>query len=154
MERTGLRGHNLFQMLQPKQVETISDATEELVLDAGSAVYHAGEPAEYLYVVREGRVALRGVSGGVTLHVDDVMPGEIFGTCLCSGRNTYALEAQCEEKTTLMRVRADVFNRTLHNDPILGYAVQAYISGVYFRRYLDAITKLQTVVQALPLARI
>lgn len=102
----------------------------------------------------KAEVALRGVSGGVTLHVDDVMPGEIFGTCLCSGRNTYALEAQCEVKTTLMRVRADVFSRILHNDPILGYAVQAYISGVYFRRYLDAITKLQTVVQSLPLARI
>lgn len=153
MERTGLTGHSLFQMLQPKQVEKISDATEELMLDTGSAVYHAGEPSDFLYVVREGRVSLRSVSGGVVLLVDDVMPGEVFGTCLCSGRSTYALEAQCEEKTRLMRIRTDVFNRTLNDDPVLGYAVQAYISGVYFRRYLETVTKLQAVAQCLPLAK-
>jgi len=153
MERTGLRGHNLFQMLQPKEVEKISNATEELVLDADSAVYHAGEPAEYFYIVREGCVALRSVAGGVHLHVDDVMPGEIFGTCLCLGRSTYALEALCVQKTKLMRIRADVLKRILNDDPVLGYAVQAYVSGVYFGRYIEAISKLQTVVESLPLPR-
>jgi hypothetical protein len=151
MEPTGLRGHNLFQMLQPKEVARISGATEELAFDADSKVYGAGEPAEYFYIVREGRVALRSVSPGVNLHVDDVMPGEIFGTCLCLGRDTYALEARCAEKTKLMRIRAEVLKRTLKDDPVLGYAVQAYVSGVYFRRYIDAVTKLQKVVQSLPL---
>lgn len=151
MEQTGLRGHNLFQMLQPKEVEKISAATEEIVFEADSKVYGAGDPAEYFYIVREGRVALRSVSPGVNLHVDDVMPGEIFGTCLCLGRDTYALEARCAEKTKLMRIRAEVLQRTLKDDPVLGYAVQAYVSGVYFRRYIDAVTKLQKVVHSLPL---
>jgi CRP/FNR family cyclic AMP-dependent transcriptional regulator len=151
MERTGLRGHSLFQMLQPEQVDKISDATEDLEFDAGATVYHAGEPAEHFYVVREGRVTLCSISGGVNLHVDDVMPGEIFGTCLCLGRSTYALEAMCEEKTRLMRIRADVLKRTLNDDPVLGYTIQSYISGIYFRRYIDAITKLEAVAHSLPL---
>jgi CRP-like cAMP-binding protein len=140
-------------MLQPKEVEKISYATEELLLDPDSTVYHAGEPAEYFYIVREGRVSLRSVSPGVNLHVDDVLPGEIFGTCLCLGRDTYALEARCVEKTKLMRIRADVLKRTLNDDPVLGYAVQAYVSSVYFARYLESVSKLQTVVHSLPLLR-
>jgi len=153
MQRTGLRGHTLFQMLQPEQVARISDGTEEIVLAAGAAVYHHGDPAEFFYVVREGRIALRSAgAGGVSLHVDDVMPGEIFGGCICVGRDAYAMDARCEEATKLMRIRADVLSRLLNADPIVGYAVQTYVSRVYFQRYIETVTKLQAVVQSLPLA--
>lgn len=153
MHQIGLHGHTLFQMLQPEQVAAISDAAEEIVLDSGSPVYRHGDPAEFFYVVREGMVALRGVWGeGVGLHVDEVRPGEIFGACLCFGRDTYTLDARCEAPSRLIRIRAHVLKNLLDADPRLGYAVQAYISGVYFRRYIDAVTKLQAVVHSLPLA--
>jgi CRP-like cAMP-binding protein len=131
----------------------ISDAAEEVVLDAGSAIYRHGDPAEFFYVVREGIVALRGMrADGVGLHVDEVSPGEIFGACVCFGRDKYTLDARCEERTKLIRINAHVLKRLLDGDPRLGYAVQVYISGVYFRRYVDAVTKLQAVVHSLPLA--
>jgi CRP-like cAMP-binding protein len=149
MEHAGLSGHSLFQMLQPKQVERISNATQELTFEPGEVVYHAGEAATYFYVVREGKVTLHSVVGGVTLHVDDVLPGEIFGTCLCLSRSTYALEARCEERSKLMRIPAEALKRTLNDDPVLGYALQAYISGIYFRRYTDALARLQSVVESL-----
>jgi len=153
MQQTGLRGHTLFQMLLPEQLATISDTTKELVLATGSVVYSHGDPAKFLYVVREGTVALRGVGpGGVGLHLDEVRPGEIFGACICFGRDSYALDARCEEPTKLMQIDAKVLKRLLDADLRLGYAVQAYILGVYFRRYIDAVTKLQAVVHSLPLA--
>jgi hypothetical protein len=40
----------------------------------------------------------------------------------------------------------------LDHDLQLGYALQSYISSVYFRRYIESITKLQAVVHSLPLA--
>ena len=42
----------------------------------------------------------------------------------------------------------------LDADPRLGYTVQGYISGVYFRRYIETVTKLQAVVHSLPLTSI
>ncbi len=152
MERSQLRGHNLFQMLQPRQVETISNATEELLLEAGAAVYQAGEPAEFFFLVREGQIALQSSSAGFTLHVDDVLPGEIFGTCLCLGRTTYALQAVCVQRSKLLRIRTETLKKILDEDLILGYTVQRYISSVYFRRYIEAITRLQSVVNSLPLS--
>ena len=154
MERSQLRGHNLFQMLQPKQVEKISNATEELVCEAGTSVYQAGEPAEFFFLVREGQIALRSTTGPFTLHVDDVLPGEIFGTCLCLDRTTYALHAVCVQKSKLLRIRTETLKKILDEDLILGYAVQRYISSVYFRRYLEAITQIQSVVNALPLSNV
>lgn len=152
MERTGLRGHTLFQMLQPRQVERISNATEHLTLEAGASVYRAGDPATSLFVVREGQVALHSVSGGITLHVDNVLPGEIFGTCLCFDRANYALEAVCIQKSTLLRIPTEALQRILNDDLVLGFAVQKYISGVYFRRYIEAVTRLESLVKVLPLA--
>jgi CRP/FNR family cyclic AMP-dependent transcriptional regulator len=152
MEQIGLHGHTLFQMLRPEQVKAISDAAEEVALEAGSPVYHRGDPAEFFYVVREGVVALRGMrADGVGLHVDEARPGEIFGACICFGRDRYTLDARCEEPTRLIRISAQVLKRLLDADPRLGYAVQSYISGVYFRRYVDTVTKLQAVVHSLPL---
>jgi CRP-like cAMP-binding protein len=153
MHQTGLHGHTLFHMLQPEQLAAISDAAEEIVVESGALVYRNGEAAQFFYVVREGMVALRGVWGdGVGLHVDEVRPGEIFGACLCFGRDTYTLDARCEAPTRLIRISSYVLKKLLDADPRLGYAVQAYISGVYFRRYIDAVTKLQAVVHSLPLA--
>jgi len=139
-------------MLQPRQVETISNATEELLLEAGAAVYQAGEPAEFFFLVREGQIALQSSSAGFTLHVDDVLPGEIFGTCLCLGRTTYALQAVCVQRSKLLRIRTETLKKILDEDLILGYTVQRYISSVYFRRYIEAITRLQSVVNSLPLS--
>lgn len=153
MQQTALRGHTLFQMLHPEQLKVISDAAEEIALLPGSSVYRHGDRADHLYVVREGAVALRGNwVGGVGLHVDEVGPGEIFGACICFGSERYALDAQCEQPTKLLRIRADALKRLLDHDLQLGYALQSYISSVYFRRYIESITKLQAVVHSLPLA--
>jgi CRP/FNR family cyclic AMP-dependent transcriptional regulator len=153
MQQTGLRGHTLFQMLQPDQVTAISDAAEEVTLNAGSSVYRHGDAANFFYVVRQGAVSLRGEWGdGVGLHVDEVGPGEIFGACICFGQDTYTLDARCEGPSRLLRIRADALKRLLDADPRLGYTVQAYISGVYYRRYIETVTKLQAVVHSLPLA--
>jgi hypothetical protein len=32
----------------------------------------------------------------------------------------------------------------------MGYAMQRRLSGIYFKRYLDTMSKLQTVVMSLP----
>jgi hypothetical protein len=47
------------------------------------------------------------------------------------------LDAQCEQRTKLLRIRADALKRLLDGDLQLGYAVQSYLSGVYYRRYVD-----------------
>jgi hypothetical protein len=90
--------------------------------------------------------------GGVGLHVDEVKSGEVFGACICFGRDTYMLDAQCEQRTKLLRIRAETLKRLLDGDLRLGYTVQGYLSGVYYRRYIEAISKLQAVVHSLPLA--
>ena len=155
MQHTGLQGHTLFQMLQPEQVAAISDAAEEIILDGSLPVYRHGDAADFFYVVQEGAVSLRGEwADGVGLHVEEVGPGEIFGACICFGRERYTLDARCAGPTRLLRIRADALKHLLDTDPRLGYTVQSYLSGVYFRRYIDTVTKLQAVVHSLPLATV
>ena len=45
---------------------------------------------------------------------------------------------------------AVAFKRLMDEDLRMGYGIQRRISAIYFKRYLDTMRKLQTVVMSLP----
>ena len=50
-------------------------------------------------------------------------------------------------------MRTSVLKKLLEDDPRMGYAIQSKISEVYFKRYLDAMRKLQAIVMNIPFER-
>ncbi len=91
-----LEGQEVFQFLRPEQVKAISDVAEVVEFQAGDTIYEKDSPAEFFYVVLEGQVSLRlpGQSG-VSLQVDELTKGAMFGSCVCFQLVDYALNAQC-----------------------------------------------------------
>jgi CRP-like cAMP-binding protein len=82
-----------------------------------------------------------------------VVPGEIFGSCVCFQLDAYSLTAECTSDSKVLKVEAATLKRLLDEDPVLGYALQTLISRVYFKRYVETMKKLQTVVGALALKK-
>jgi CRP-like cAMP-binding protein len=152
MPATQLASHEIFQMLRPEQVNAISSAAEELSLQQGEMVFRRGEPADHLFVVLEGHVALRlGLPGTVSVLIDEVSPGTLFGSCVCFQIDTYTLSAQCTEPSRLLTIKASTLKKLMDDDLVMGYAIQTMISRVYFKRYVDTMRKLQAMVQSIPL---
>ena len=150
-----LTGHDLFQFLRPEQVRVLSDAAEEVTLKAGETVFRRGDEADFLFVVLEGRVALRLPSKeGFSTLIDEVPRGAIFGSCICFQLDSYTLDARCTQESKLLKIRAATLKEQLDDDPVMGYAVQTLISRIYFQRYLDTAQKLQAIVQAMPIEAI
>ncbi len=151
--RTGtLEANDVFRFLRPDQVRRLSDSAETVRLPMGEFVYHRGATAAHLYVVLAGQVALRlPVREGMSVLVDDLGPGAIFGSCVCLDLPTYSVSAQCLERSELLRIDAGLLKRLMEDDLPMGYALQTEISKTYFNRYLDAMRKLQAVVLNLPL---
>lgn len=146
-----LESQDVFGFLLPKQVHAISEAAETTRLSAGESVYEQGEPADYMYVVLDGEIMLRLPGRGeVSVPIDVVGPGAMFGSCMCFDIATYSTTAQSVRDSRLLKIRADVFKKLMDSDPRMGYALQRRISQIYFRRYLDTMRKLQTVVMSLP----
>jgi CRP-like cAMP-binding protein len=145
--------HSLFGQLRPDQARVLSDAAEKVAMAPGGIVFRQGDPATYFYSVIEGEVALRlHHPSGVSLEVDRVTPGTIFGSCVSVQRDTYATTAQCMEATRLLRIKAVTLKRLMDDEPLLGYTIQGFVSRVYFLRYLETVAKLQSVLRSLPLS--
>ena len=147
-----LEAHEVFSYLRPEQVRVVSEAAEPASYRAGETVYRQGERADFLYVVLSGRIALSLPStGDVSVLVDQLGTGEMFGSCVCLDLAEYTVTAQCAEDSELLRIEAPVLKRLMDQDLKMGYALQTRISKIYFRRYVDTMRKLQAIVMNLPL---
>ncbi len=51
----------------------------------------------------------------------------------------------------LIKIDAETLKRVMDDDLSVGYPLQRMISKTYFKRYLDTMKKLQTIVESLSL---
>jgi CRP-like cAMP-binding protein len=152
MVRARLKREEIFDFLRPEQVNALSEAAEVVKLKAGDTVYEEGEKATFLYVVNSGQVTLRlPGKGGVSILIDQLDPGSMFGSCISFEMNSYVLTAQCTQPTEVLKIKASALKRLLDDDPRMGYAIQSRISQIYFERYVEAMKKLQAIVINIPL---
>jgi signal-transduction protein with cAMP-binding, CBS, and nucleotidyltransferase domain len=142
----------VFEFLRPEQVHAISDAAVTVRHTAGETVYQKGEKAEYFYVILDGQVTLRlPGKGNVSIVIDQLENGAMFGSCVCLTRESYALTAQCTEHTELLKIETSVLKHMMDEDPLMGYATQSRISEIYFGRYIETMKKLQAIVMNIPM---
>ena len=147
-----LGAHQIFSYLSPNQIDAISNAADVVTRSAGDTLYYMGAPATHLYVLLHGQVALR-LPGrnGVSLLIEQLGDGALFGSCVCIDLDTYSLTAQCLTDCELLRVESRVLRRLMEKDLPMGFALQTHISKVYFGRYVESMKKLQSIVMSLPL---
>lgn len=144
-----LKSHELFRLLNPKEVEKISAASGVMKLKEGERVYGDGFPATHLFVLLKGRVELqRPTAAGVSLLVDDLAEGSVFGVSSLTGMERHLLDAVCVTDSEVLKLEAKVLRHVLDANPVIGYAIQQRISEIFFKRYVEAMEKLQAMVQA------
>ena len=87
--------------------------------------------------------------GGVSLHIEDLHKGALFGSCVCFDLSNYSVTAVCTQDTKLLKISAKGLKKVMDDDLTVGYPVQRMISRIYFKRYLDTMQKLKIVAEAL-----
>jgi len=147
-----LEGQEVFQFLRPEQITAISDVAEVVKFKAGEMIYQKDTRAEHFYVVLEGQVSLRlpGQSG-VSLQVEELTKGAMFGSCVCFQFVDYSLDARCTSDSRLLKIESATLKELMDSDLVLGYTIQTQISRIYFHRYVETMKKLQSIVLNLPL---
>lgn len=146
-----LTAQEVFGFLTPDQVHAISETAERQDFSAGETLYNKGDSAEDFYIVLDGEVTLRLPGrGGVSIVIDQLRRGDIFGGPLGYGRSSYALTAQCTGDASVLRVNASAMKSLMERDHRMGYHLQAHISNAYFNRYLETMQKLQSIVMNIP----
>jgi CRP-like cAMP-binding protein len=147
-----LISQDVFSFLRPEQVDAISERAERVRLPAGATVYERGAKADYLYTVLDGEVTLRlPGKGGFSVVIDQVRQGDMFGSCICFQRDSYALTAQCAKDSELLKIESAALKKLMDGDLRMGYALQTRLSAVYFGRYIETMRKLQAITLSLPI---
>lgn len=147
-----LVAHDVFSFLRPEQVHAISERAERVRFPAGAMVYQRGAKASHLYTVLDGEVTLHlPGTGGFTVLIDQLGPGDMFGSCACFQRDAYALTAQCPKDSELLRIESAALKDLMDRDVRMGYALQARLSAIYFGRYIETMRKLQAITMSLPI---
>jgi CRP-like cAMP-binding protein len=150
IERLGRQ--EIFEFLRPEQVDALSNAAELIKFKAGDTVYQKGDEAKHFFIVLNGQVALR-LPGkeSVSIPIDQLSGGTMFGSCVSAAMGSYSLTAQCTEDSELLKIGAVSLKNLLDDDPRMGYAIQSKISEIYFNRYIETMKKLQSIVMNIPI---
>jgi CRP-like cAMP-binding protein len=146
-----LQHHELFGLLTPKEVEQLSNVSGVVKLRKGERVYAEGIPASHLFVLLKGKVQLRRpAGGGLSFVVDDVVEGGMFGVSSLTEGGRYLLNAECVEDSEVLKVESEALRRILDENPATGYAVQRRISQIFFKRYVEAMERLRSILLTIP----
>ncbi len=78
------------------------------------------------------------------------MAGSIFGISSLMGAERYLLNAECTEDSEVLKIENKVLNQILDENPVAGYALQRRVSQIVFKRYLNSMERLQSIIQAIP----
>jgi signal transduction histidine kinase/CRP-like cAMP-binding protein len=135
-----LRKVSIFEGLTDGQLERIAETCTEETHPAGSLIMEEGEPAERLYVLREGRVALE---MGVRLwpeqrvrqlRVEVLNAGQPFGLSTLTNSDVWTMSARAVDRCRTIVLRTLDLRRLMDSDPVMGSEVNAGLSNVLAER--------------------
>jgi CRP/FNR family cyclic AMP-dependent transcriptional regulator len=137
-----IKEHPFFAELDERFRDFICDCATHIQFDAGSYLFHEGEPANRFYLIRHGRVALEIKAperGSVVIQT--LRAGEILGVSWLVPPYCWAFDAKAIELTRTIAVNAACLRQKCGEDHDFGYEMMQRFVPVLMQR-LQA-TRLQ-----------
>ena len=132
-----------FTSLSGADARRIADSLVERIVRRGEYLFWEGDPAEWLYVIREGKIKLvKSSSNGKEMVLEMVPPGQVCGTAVIYSP-TQLSSAVAESATTAFGLRRSELERFIYGTPQVAKAVIEYL-GNRLKSAHDTITSLVT----------
>lgn len=127
-----------FLGLTEEELERIDQRMRTRTYAPDDAIYRAGERADALYVVAEGRVKLsQSTADGSETVTDLLVPGELFGAMGSLGEPYHLQSAAALVGTCVLRIGQDDFRQVLVDHPRVGLRVLDDVSARLARTQTD-----------------
>ena len=118
----------IFQGLGPEALESLTAIGNIITLPPGTPVFAEGDPADCLYLILEGSVAVSKKDEGGTPHVvSSLAEGGCFGEMSLIGESVRDTTTRTTDQTTCFIISRDEFIRLLSEVPKLIPAIFASI---------------------------
>ena len=150
-----LRKSEIFQELEEADLISIAAFCREEYFQDGHIVLIEGQPANSMYIIERGKVALEKKvqigrhSTPRNATIDYVGAGQIAGFSSLTPPFLYATSAVCIEPTRVLHIDADRLRTFLSEQPRAGYPIMlkmARLIGFRYRGAIDTLTYFLSIV--------
>lgn len=127
-----------FRGLPEDEISRIDERMHTSSWPAGTSIYHAGDPADHLYVVAEGRVKLsQSTASGTETLTDILVPGELFGAMSTLGEPEHLHSASALVGSCTLRIGQEAFREILVEHPAVALRVLDDVAARLARAHSD-----------------
>jgi CRP/FNR family cyclic AMP-dependent transcriptional regulator len=132
---TILKEHAFLDGLDAAACTLVSGCAEHVTFEAGSYLFHEGSPADRLYLLRHGRVALEvAVPQRGTLTFQTLGTDEIVGVSWLVPPYRWAYDAKALDVVRAIAVDAQCLRDACERDHDFGYALMKRLVPVLIER--------------------
>jgi CRP-like cAMP-binding protein len=148
-----LEKHELFGLLNETEMAMLANASGVMKLAEGELVCREGNTAGHFFVLLKGRVELTKPNPEGPSHlVDDLLPGSVFGVSSVMNEPRYFLDGVCVENSEVLKIEGRALRSVLDMNPPVAYVVQRRLSQIFFKRFVDAMERVQSFAATAPMA--
>jgi CRP/FNR family cyclic AMP-dependent transcriptional regulator len=127
--------HRLFAGLDPKFAALLVGCAKNVRFEAGDYLFREGSPADELYLVRHGRVALEiSAPGRGSMTFQTIEPGELVGLSWLVPPYRWAFDARALDLTRAISLDARCLRNKCEADHDLGYDLMKRFTPVLLER--------------------
>ena len=138
IRKRALERASYFQGLSDVDLERIDSRMQATSWTEGASLFHAGEPADALFVVAEGRVKLSAVTVNGTETIADILtPGELFGAMSTVGEPRHHHTATAMVGSCALRIDQAAFREVLSEHPVVALRVLDDVATRLSRAHAD-----------------
>ena len=134
----------LFQGLSESQLEHLRTIGSEAPMQAGQWLFHEGDAAEQMYILKYGAVELLTSVDEVELPITIVRePGNCFGTSTMVPPHQYSLSARCAEDGTLLSIQKTDLEQIIKTDVDVGNMILSNLAKHFLDRLKETRQELK-----------
>ncbi|MBC7360509.1 MAG: Crp/Fnr family transcriptional regulator [Desulfacinum sp.] len=114
----------LFRNLEPEDIQALVSAAERRIYQAREVIFHQGDPAQRMFLIKAGRVKLSKVhEDGHEITLDLRKSGDFLGEQMLSEESDYPVSAVCMERTLICGFTRKRFEALVRERPNIGLQV-------------------------------
>ncbi|HUO97325.1 MAG TPA: cyclic nucleotide-binding domain-containing protein [Rhizomicrobium sp.] len=129
-----VREHPFFSGMKEEQTAILAGCAKNVRFEAGQYLFHEGEPADQLYLLRSGRVALQISSPERAVTIQTVGESEIVGASWLVAPYRWGLDAKALELTRAISLDAACLRGKCEDDHGLGYELMKRFMPILHQR--------------------
>lgn len=130
-----LKTIELFGYLTDEMLEKLQPAIDILNFEPDEIVFHEGDPADRLYMLKSGKILLeKRISDKMTVMFGSIKAGYCFGWSVMLDEGPYTSDALCAEPCEIFSLRREKIRNLMDTDHELGYIFTQRMLWVLKRR--------------------